>query len=126
MTDLLDSSSVPPVEPAPSPEQVWHDAWSAALREVELDVDAAEALIAAMHSGSEDEPAPAATNDFVDPSVLGPMPREFADRARVLLQRQLDVGQRLSEAMWQSRTQRRGLNKLSDAERRPVFLDQAL
>jgi len=124
MTETLHTPVLGPA--APSPDQAWRSAWSTALQSVELDVDAAEVLIEKMHGGADDLPPPVLPQDWVDPSVLGPIPVEFEDRARLLLQRQLDVGVKLTEAMWQARSQRRGLSKFAAAEKRPVFVDRAL
>ncbi|WP_328291743.1 hypothetical protein OG218_03125 [Kineococcus sp. NBC_00420] len=103
----------------------WSSAWDDALRSVELDVDRAELLIRAMHAGEEpSEGLPA--HDWVAPAALGQVPHEFAERARVLLQRQLDVSERLAEAMIHARSRRRALGKFDPAERPPVFIDQAV
>lgn len=126
MTDLLPVSPEDVHAGPPRDEGAWRSAWTAALQSVELDVDAAEELIAKMHGGTEEPPTPVPAGDWVDPSALGPMPVEFGDRARMLLQRQADVSQRLAEAMWQARSQRRGLSKFDAAEKRPVFVDRAL
>ena len=104
----------------------WQAAWDSALHAVELDVEEAERLIAAMHSVPEDEHESPAPRDWIAPALLGPVPVEFADRARALLRRQADVTERLAEAMVQARAQRRGLGKFDPAERPPVFVDTAL
>lgn len=103
----------------------WSAAWDAALRTVELDVAEAERLIDAMHAGV-DAPDVVPTTDWVAPAALGQVPHEFAERARALLQRQLEVSDRLVEAMVYARSQRRGLSKFDAAERPPVFVDQAI
>jgi DNA-binding transcriptional LysR family regulator len=77
----------------------WQAAWDNALRAVELDVDDAERLIAAMHTGTEEEPVTLAPQDWIAPALLGPVPVEFAERARALLRRQMDVTERLAEAI---------------------------
>jgi hypothetical protein len=103
----------------------WFSAWDDALRSVELDVEQAELLIRRMHAG-EDAPEERLTQDWVAPAALGQVPHEFAERARVLLQRQLDVSERLAEAMIHARSQRRALGKFDPAERPPVFVDQSV
>ncbi|WP_432511042.1 hypothetical protein [Kineococcus sp. SYSU DK001] len=103
----------------------WRIAWDSALRAVELDLEDAERLIERLHR-EEDVVATASVGDWVAPSLSGPVPTEFADRARALLQRQSDVSQRLVEAMGHVRTQRRALTKLDAVESRPVFIDRAL
>ncbi|MCI2240627.1 hypothetical protein MO973_35120 [Paenibacillus sp. TRM 82003] len=122
-------SGVPPVaavHASGTAEDHWRDAWRSALRAVELDADAAEDLIERLHGEDDDVPEPEPRGDWIAPSLLGPVPAEFADRARALLQRQLDVSERLAEAMVQARSQRRGLAKLDRAERPPVFFDKAI
>jgi hypothetical protein len=106
-------------------EAHWHAAWDVALRAVELDVDEAERLIARMHDG-EDAGVPSPVGDWIAPALLGPLPVEFAERARTLLRRQADVSERLAEAMVSARSQTRGLSKFDEAERAPVFVDRAL
>jgi hypothetical protein len=111
-------------EGQPQVEQHWHTAWDAALQAVELDVEEAERLLVRMHAGEEPEVAP--LGDWIAPALLGPMPVEFADRARALLRRQSDVTELLAEAMVSARSQTRGLSKFDAPERRPVFVDTAL
>lgn len=103
----------------------WRAAWDSALRAVELDVDEAERLALAMHTGQE-PPELATPRDWVEPALLGAVPHEFADRARALLRRQVEVSERLAEAMVQARSQTRALGKFDRAERPPVFVDKAL
>ena len=110
-----------------SAAEEWRGAWSAALEAVEMDVQAAEELISRLHQDAQDEELPvAAAQDWIAPSLLGPVPLEFADRARRLLRRQLEVSERLAEAMVQLRSHRRALGKMDRAERPPVYYDRAL
>ncbi|MBB2899676.1 hypothetical protein FHR75_000464 [Kineococcus radiotolerans] len=105
----------------------WRDAWSSALADVEVGVTAAEDLLTRLHRGDEDVPAELFDlQDWVAPSLLGPVPMEFGARARRLLERQLEVSERLAEALVQIRTQRRALGKMEAAGRPPVFFDQTL
>ncbi len=58
------------------------------------------------------------------PTHLGPMPATLADRARALLDRQLEVSRRLAEAAALSRRQLRAASMLRQrAESAPVYLD---
>ncbi|ABS03115.1 hypothetical protein [Kineococcus radiotolerans] len=105
----------------------WRDAWGAALADVEVDVTTAEELLARLHAGGEDVPEELLTpQDWIAPSLQGAIPMEFSDRARRLLQRHLEVSERLAEALVQVRAQRRALGKMERAERRPVFFDKPL
>jgi hypothetical protein len=103
----------------------WAAAWDAALSAVELDVESAERLIAQLHAGVDEAPEPE-DHAWVAPALLGPIPLEFADRARHLLARQTEVSERLAEAMVVARSQTRALSKFDRAERPPVYLDRAL
>ncbi|WP_369054509.1 hypothetical protein [Kineococcus terrestris] len=125
LADLLEPAPAPAPVPAAPAEDPWRSAWSAALRAVELDVADAERLIERLHSDDEAPEAPPA-RDWIAPALPGPVPAEFAELARELLQRQLNVSERLAEAMVQTRSQRRALAKLDRAERPPVFVDRAL
>jgi hypothetical protein len=109
----------------PAVEQHWAAAWNAALTAVELDVKFAEQLIEDLHHSDAEPPEPL-QREWIAPPLLGPIPLEFADRARHLLQRQAEVSERLAEAMVFARSQRRALGKLDHAERPPVFVDRAL
>ncbi|NAZ81468.1 hypothetical protein GTR02_06520 [Kineococcus sp. R8] len=110
--------------PRPPVQDPWRDMWSAALGRVELDVDAAETLLQRLHE--EDLPAPLALPSWSVPSLPGPMPVDFTDRARRLLARQVDVSERLAAAMVQARSQTNALRKFHRPEARPVFVDRAL
>lgn len=131
ISDVAPAATVVGVEPVEPIVELgdatdqWRDSWDDALRAVELDVDDAEKLIHDMHAGVA-PPEISEPRDWVAPSLLGPVPTEFADRARALLQRQLDVSDRLAEAMVQARSQRKGLSKFDRAERPPVYVDRAL
>lgn len=99
----------------------WYAAWSGALAELELDVDAAEAMIAQAHLGQL-SPAPV----WVPPTGLGPMPAALVDRAQALLDRHVDVAQRLAEAANLSRRHQRAAQIVRDASSSPaspVYVD---
>ena len=120
-----------PVMPTPpvtdATEDGWRDEWVEALNAVELDLDAAEQLIKTLHQDdAEIDHLPERGQDWVVPHLRGPLPDEFTDRARRLAQRQLDVGERLAQAMVQTRAQRRAMTKLDRPEPPPIFVDQAL
>ena len=108
-------------------EPGWQESWGAALQAVEVGVAEAEELLRRVREvePTADEP-PVELTDWVAPSLQGPVPLEFADRARRLLQRHLDVSERLAEAMAQLRSQRRVMSKIDQAEVRPVYYDKAL
>ncbi|WP_432565493.1 hypothetical protein [Kineococcus sp. SYSU DK003] len=100
--------------------------WSRALSSVELDVRVAEQLLERLHSAEPPVEDDIRFTHWTDPGLIGPIPTQFAERARALLARQLDVSERLAEAVVHARAERRALAKLDPAERRPVFVDKAL
>ncbi|NAZ74706.1 hypothetical protein GTQ99_04615 [Kineococcus sp. T13] len=106
-------------------EAHWREAWTSALHAVEVDVAAAETLLDRLHAGDEPPEQPPAS-EWIAPALLGHIPAEFADRARLLLQRQVEVSERLASAMVQARSQQRALTMLEPPERRPVFVDTAV
>jgi hypothetical protein len=112
-----------PGEPADT--AAWQTAWHSALGALELEVDAAEQLLR--------QPVDAADlpgylgRSFQPPPGLGPLPMELADRARRLLERQLELAEGLTTAMQANRAQAM-LAKRMRADRsdpRPVFVDRA-
>jgi len=113
----------PVLAPAAVAAPSFHDTWVSALAAAEVDVDAAEDLLRRLHAGEDVgalEPGPAW------PGGRGPIPVEFAERARLLLQRQLRVSEELTAALLHTRTELNALKKLDPAEQRPIFFDQAL
>jgi hypothetical protein len=96
----------------------WEDAWDAALRTLELDVAAAEALL------SLDHIADAPPRPWAPPAGLGPLPVTMAERARLLLDRQIEAGRRLAEAADLSRRHLRAVHGMrATAPSVPVYLD---
>ncbi|NTW41024.1 MAG: hypothetical protein HGA44_14300 [Cellulomonadaceae bacterium] len=104
--------AVSPVAPT------WTAAWDAALTALELDVDAAERMLALDHI------ADAPPDPWRAPQGLGPLPAPLADRARTLLARQIEIGQRLAEAAELSRRHSRAALALrSRGPAMPVYVD---
>ena len=96
----------------------WEAAWDAALRTLELDVIAAEALLTLDHI------ADAPPDPWAPPAGLGPLPATLADRALALLDRQIEVGRRLAEAADLSRRHLRAVHTMRAAPPSvPVYLD---
>ena len=96
----------------------WDQAWEAALTRLELDVASAEQLLALDHI------ADAPPKPWHPPTGLGPLPRPLVDRARALLDRQVETGRRLSEAAALSRRHSHAAQELrSAAPPLPVYLD---
>ena len=78
----------------------FHAEWVAALERLEVDVDAAEALLAA---GQEVEPA----EPWTPPAMRSPLPSDLEPRARLVLERQLAVAHQLSERLTTNSRHRR-------------------
>ncbi|MER7002598.1 hypothetical protein ABT297_06075 [Dactylosporangium sp. NPDC000555] len=101
----------------------WSAAWSAALDAMELETDAVERLL---RRRELPEPAPGRTV-FTPPEGLGPLPLELGERARRLVQRQLDLSRELSIAIAHNRQQARLVSRLQreggTGQPPPVFLD---
>ncbi len=110
---------VPAGANAPTGGEGWHEAWEAALAELEMDVAAAEAMLAL------DRIADAPPRDPWEPPVgLGPLPAALGDRARALLERQLATAQLLSEAAQLSRKHTRAVQALkATPPSTPVYVD---
>jgi hypothetical protein len=104
----------------------WVRAWGDALRDVEVDVEQAENLLRQLHEEPDSLPELTFEADWTSPSLDGPVPEQFAERARRLLQRQIQVSSELGHAIVYARSQSRAINKLEQAETRPVFLDTAV
>ncbi|MFZ5850259.1 MAG: hypothetical protein ACOYY2_02550 [Actinomycetota bacterium] len=103
----------------------WVSAWTAALDELELDVAAAEALLAdRQHLDGSAGPL---TPGGWQPPQLGPIPGELRPRAQALLDRQLATAAALTLALAGARRQLALTRRLQtgDDGGRPLFVDTA-
>ncbi|WP_432978681.1 hypothetical protein [Dactylosporangium sp. CA-233914] len=101
----------------------WTAAWSAALDAMELEADAVERMLRHRDLlGTEPERAV-----FTPPVGIGPLPMELTERARLLVQRQLDLSRELSAAIAGNRQQLRLVNRVQresgTGQAPPVYLD---
>lgn len=97
----------------------FRDAWESALTSLEVDVAAAERMLALDRIA---ETAPASR--WTPPTGLGPLPLSLADRATALLERQIEVGRRLAEAAELSRRHLKAAHAMrATAPSAPVYLD---
>jgi hypothetical protein len=105
-----------------SPDGGWDTAWVAALDALELEADEIERLL---RHRDVLENASLTPVTFTPPDGLGPLPLALADRARRLVQRQLDLARELTIAMAGNRQQARLVDRLhrEAVETVPVFLD---
>jgi hypothetical protein len=107
------------VQEAPA---AWDAAWVAALDRLDLDVAAAEQMLAVAHLPSVG--AVAQAQAWRPPAGIGPLPPSLEERARQLLDRQLAVAERLAEAAAQARRQRVAAEAMRTRSADvPVFLD---
>ena len=104
-------------------DEAWRSAWTAALDDLELTLDATERLLRGEPVG---EQAPVVR--WTPPSVAGPPPPDLLPRARMLLSRQQNVINATTTACAEARHQIALLARLNGAQRagrehRPVYLD---
>ena len=102
-----------------APPVSWDAAWAAALTTLELDLALAEQMLSLDHIADNPPRDP-----WAAPLGLGPLPATLADRARALLDRQIETGRRLAEAADLSRRHSRAAQALRSAPPTvPVYLD---
>lgn len=123
---MLDSARHRPAASPGSEPGSFHAAWGQALADLELDVQECERLLASLHH--DDLPdVLAGMGSWAPPTRLGPLPSSLADRARIVLARQLAVAEQLAGAALRSQQhlelQRR--MRPDDAVDRPLFVDAA-
>ena len=102
----------------------WRAAWTAALDELELDVAAAEAMLADGHRYAEHAPA----DLWTAPADLGALPLELRPRADEILTRQLRAAEEIARRLIATR-QQMAMNariETGEAVKRPVYLDCAM
>ena len=99
----------------------WKGAWAQALDELEMDVAAAEALLADDHRARE-MPRP---DPWRPPEGLGPLPLDLRPRADAILARQLAAAEALAVAMTAHRKQAALIGRIQAGEPapRPVYVD---
>ena len=116
------------VSPPETGERSWDRAWTAALHELELDVEESEALLRAVHAGA-DLPAPGDVMRarWQPRRGLGQLPIPLRERASALLDRQREVTRQLLEAAHATRKHARAAASMREsAPAIPVYLDVAL
>ena len=102
----------------------WREAWVAALDEMELDVAAAEAMLADEHRHAEYAPA----DIWKPPTELGALPLELRPRADEILTRQLRTAEEIARRLVATRQQMSMTQRIETGEavKRPVYLDCAM
>ena len=108
------------------PERSWRAEWEAALTQLDLDLDAAEALLAATRGGSDVE-AVAALGSWTPPAGIGRLPESLQERAQAVLARQLRVIEDVAHAAVRSRQQLEVSRRMAPAQpATPLFVDAAV
>ena len=103
----------------------WHLAWAAALDELELDVVAAESLLAEDHLNRGHPLA----DPWRPPAGLGPLPLDLRPRADAILARQLAAVAAIGRALVTNRRESGLLDRLVEYQRptqRPAYVDCAM
>jgi hypothetical protein len=102
----------------------WRDAWTAALDELEMDVDATEAMLADSRRMAETPPS----DLWQAPQDLGALPLELKPRADEILTRQIAVAQEIARRMTSTQQQLAVTARIETGERvkRPIYLDCAM
>jgi hypothetical protein len=102
----------------------WRLAWIAVLDELELDVDAADALLADTQR-ERDLPI---SDPWSPPAGLGPLPLDLRPRADAVLARQLAAAAAVACALGTTRRQAAVALRLDNGHDapRPSYVDQAL
>ena len=102
----------------------WHEAWTAALDELDADVTRVEALLVDDHL-VRDIPL---TDPWAPPQGLGPLPLDLRPRADAILQRQLAATQALTTALAHGRRQAEMLARVETgaSPARPAYVDCAM
>jgi hypothetical protein len=102
----------------------WHHAWTAALDELEADVDQVEALLADDHRVRDLSPV----DPWSPPEGLGQLPLDLRSRADAILGRQIAAARALALATVANRRQieMTGRIEAGDEPRRPSYLDRAI
>ncbi|MGN6242596.1 MAG: hypothetical protein ACTHQ3_02875 [Motilibacteraceae bacterium] len=102
----------------------FHVAWVAALDELELEVDRAEALL----RGHDPLAPPLQQPQWVPPQLPGPLPEHLLERARDILDRQLAVSAEIAHTMMGNRRHAAYVRQLGSGARReiPVYVDASL
>jgi hypothetical protein len=103
----------------------WLSAWSAALDELEMDVEAAESLLADDHM-MRDTPV---RDPWAPPAGLGPLPLELRPRADAILARQIATAESITRALATNRRQAAVTARIEtggQSAARPAYIDCAM
>lgn len=97
----------------------WVQAWTVALDELELQVDAAELMLHHLPEVGE-----VSARRWAPPEGLGPLPASLQTRAQGVLDRHVEVARQTAEAIVQTRRHLRAVGAMrSGAPAVPVYID---
>ena len=98
----------------------FHAAWVAELDRLEVDVELAEAMLAAARAAELAPPAP-----WAPPVMRAPLPSDLEPRARLVLERQLAVAYRMTERLTETGRHRRLTQAIRNTAQPdvPIYLD---
>lgn len=103
----------------------WRAAWTAALDELEVDVDRIEHMLAEEHR-DRDHPL---VDPWTPPEGLGALPIELRPRADLILTRQLAAAQAIARALTTNRRQAVMAARIEVGDQgaaRPAYVDCAM
>jgi hypothetical protein len=108
----------------PGKTQSWRGAWTAALDELEMDVEVTEAMLADDHRMAQTP----RSNPWQAPQNLGALPLELKPRADEILTRQLAAAQEIARRLTATRQQQAMTARIETGEavNRPVYVDRAM
>jgi hypothetical protein len=109
---------------SPGDPQSWRGAWTAALDELEMDVEETEAMLADGHRMARTPRA----NPWQEPQNLGALPLELKPRADEILTRQLAAAEEIARRLTVTRQQQAMTARIETGEavNRPVYVDRAM
>lgn len=111
---------------SPDAERSWRAEWEAALTQLDLDLDAAEALLAATRGGPDADTVQA-LGSWTPPAGIGRLPDSLQERAQAVLARQLRVIEDVAHAAVRSRQQLEVSRRMAPAQpATPLFVDAAV
>ena len=112
--------SAPLSAPAAEPAEDFRAAWAAELDRLEVDLELAEAMLAADRAAVLDPLPP-----WSPPPLRGPLPSDLEPRARLVLERQLAVAYRMTERLTETGRHRRLTQAIRETAQPdiPIYLD---
>jgi hypothetical protein len=107
-----------------SAEQDWRAVWVATLTDLEQDVEAAEAVLAAVRRGDQED-LPTMLGSWAPPTGIATLPESLHERAHLVLERQLRLIEDIAKAATSSRRHHEVGRRMrfDTAPSRPLYVD---